>query len=205
MKNFVLLFLLICSFIGINAQKLEDWQNPLVFAINKEAPHAHFISYETERDAWDNIPSKSNYSKSLNGTWKFNLAKTVKDRPKNFYEDNYDVTDWHDIKVPANWEIEGHDTAIYVNVTYPFWQIAKQDPQPPLIPEAYNPVGSYKREFDIPEMWNGRQIFVTFGAVKSAFYLWVNGKKVGYSEGSKTPAEFDLTNYVKPGKKYYCT
>jgi len=158
------------------------------------------VPFETERDAWDRIIANSIYHQSLNGTWKFNLTKDPVNRPKDFYSEAYDVSEWDHIKVPANWEIEGFDTAIYVNTTYPFWQIAKKRPEPPFIPEGYNPVGSYKRTFDIPESWDGRQIFVTFGAVKSAFYLWVNGQKVGYSQGSKTPAEFDLTKYIRQGE-----
>ncbi|SMO77163.1 beta-galactosidase [Saccharicrinis carchari] len=185
---------------GLQAQAIKDWENPKVFEINKEAPYAYFIPYENQRDAWDGISEKSEFLLSLNGTWKFKLTKDPDKRPQDFYRDEYDVSQWKDIKVPANWEIEGFDTAIYVNTTYPFWQIAKKSPQPPLIPKGYNPVGSYKRTFEIPQTWNGRQIFVTFGAVKSAFYLWVNGKKVGYSQGSKLPAEFDLSPYVKQGQ-----
>ncbi|WP_430810733.1 MULTISPECIES: glycoside hydrolase family 2 TIM barrel-domain containing protein [unclassified Carboxylicivirga] len=181
-------------------EALPDWQNPKVFEINKEAATAHFIPFESERDAWDGVAANSAYRQSLNGTWKFNLAKTPEQRPADFYKESYDVSDWDNIQVPANWEVAGFDTAIYVNTTYPFWDIARKRPEPPLIPEGYNPVGSYKRTFELPASWNEREIFVTFGAVKSAFYLWVNGEKVGYSQGSKLPAEFNLTNYVKPGE-----
>ncbi|MBI9061291.1 MAG: DUF4981 domain-containing protein [Marinilabiliaceae bacterium] len=186
--------------VGIKAQRVPDWQNPKVFEINKEAPYAYSTPFENERDAWDGIMARSEYLKSLNGTWKFHLTKDPVDRPQDFYKKEFDVSAWNDIQVPANWEIAGFDTAIYVNTTYPFWQIAKKKPEPPFIPEGYNPVGSYKRTFTIPAAWEGRQIFVHFGAVKSAFYIWVNGQKVGYSQGSKTPAEFDLTPYVQAGE-----
>ncbi|MBI9064118.1 MAG: DUF4981 domain-containing protein, partial [Marinilabiliaceae bacterium] len=192
--------LLLISVLNTNAQTKQDWQNPKVFEINKEAPYAHFTPYESERGAWDGIQTNSKYLMSLNGTWKFNLTKDPIERPIDFYKEDFDVSKWDDINVPANWETEGFDTAIYVNTTYPFWQIAKKRPEPPFIPEGYNPVGSYKRTFDIPGSWDGRQIFVHFGAVKSAFYLWVNGQKVGYSQGSKTPAEFNLTPFVRKGK-----
>lgn len=198
-KLFVLVALALIS-IGLKAQEMPDWQNPKVFEINKEAPYAHFTAFENERDAWDGLADQSQYQKSLNGTWKFNLVKDPVNRPKDFYKEDYDISSWDNIKVPANWETEGFDTAIYVNTSYPFWKIAKKNPEPPYIPEGYNPVGSYKRTFEVPESWSGRQIFVNFGAVKSAFYIWVNGKKVGYSQGSKTPAEFDLTTYLSQGK-----
>lgn len=202
-RHFTYLFVATLSLVfscTMQAQTKNDWENPKVFEINKEAAYAYFIPFENQRDAWDGIASQSNYMQSLNGTWKFNLTKDPENRPQDFFNDDYDVSKWDDIKVPANWEIEGFDTAIYVNTTYPFWDIAKKTPQPPIIPKGYNPVGSYKRTFEVPQSWDGRQIFVTFGAVKSAFYLWVNGKKVGYSQGSKLPAEFDLTPYVKQGQ-----
>ena len=182
------------------AQQVDDWQNPEVFDINKEKGYAHHFAFESERDASDRIVSRSNFTQSLNGIWKFHIVKEPGQRPKDFYKNSYDVSAWDDIKVPSNWEVEGYDTAIYVNTRYPFWLIAKERPEPPLIPEGYNPVGSYKRVFDIPADWMDRQVFVHFGAVKSAFYLWVNGQKVGYSQGSKTPAEFDITSYIKAGE-----
>lgn len=182
------------------AQELNDWENPAVFNINRLAPHAYFIPFETESKALDNNPNESEFYSSLNGIWKFNIAINPDSRPLDFYREDYDVSEWADIPVPANWEREGFDTAIYVNTRYPFWVIKKERPNPPTIPHEYNPVGSYRRDFTIPENWDGKQIKIHFGAVKSAFYIWVNGQKVGYSEGSKTPAEFDLTKYVRSGE-----
>ncbi|BDD01189.1 glycoside hydrolase family 2 TIM barrel-domain containing protein [Persicobacter psychrovividus] len=196
---FASLYLLILS-TAAWAQHTPDWENQHVFAVNKVAPHASFFSYENERDALNDQQECSKYFQSLNGKWHFHLSKTPEERPEDFYKLGYDVSGWDQIKVPANWEIEGYDTAIYVNTTYPFWQIAKQQPQPPLIPEGYNPVGAYKRSFEVPADFTGREVFIHFGAVKSAFYIWVNGKKVGYSQGSKLPAEFNITDYIHSGK-----
>ncbi len=184
----------------MQAQKLKEWQDPSVFNINRMSPHAYFIPYQTEKDAWNNNAEVSEYYKLLNGVWKFKISKNPNKRPVNFYKESYDVSKWNNIAVPANWECEGYDTAIYVNTTYPFWDIVKERPKPPVIPKEYNPVGSYRHSFEIPEKWLTRDIILHFGAVKSAFYLWINGKQVGYSEGSKTPAEFDITKYVRKGK-----
>jgi len=178
----------------------KEWQDPTVLGVNRLAPHAYFMPYENERLARDNNPGRSEYYKSLNGVWKFHLSKNPASRPVDFYKPSFDVAGWSDIKVPGNWERQGFDTAIYVNTKYPFWQIAGEKPNPPVIPDEYNPVGSYRRVFTVPESWNGREIVIHFGAVKSAFYIYVNGEKVGYSQGSKTPAEFDITKYVKPGE-----
>ncbi len=199
MKKTLLFGALIWFAVGMQAQKLKEWQDPNIFNINKLPPTASFISYASEQEAWDNNIETSEYYKSLNGTWKFHISKNPSQRPVNFYKRKFDVSKWENIEVPANWECEGFDTAIYVNTTYPFWDIVKKRPEPPVIPQEYNPVGSYRRNFEIPENWLNRDIILHFGAVKSAFYLWINGKKVGYGEGSKTPAEFDITKYVKKG------
>ncbi|WP_289055638.1 glycoside hydrolase family 2 TIM barrel-domain containing protein [Carboxylicivirga marina] len=202
-KYLVLAFVFCVAVISSNAEeanKKKEWEDPAIFNINRMAPHAYFIPFETERLAWDNNKDKSVYYRSLNGTWKFNISSNPSKRPVDFYKQEFDVTNWDDIKVPSNWERQGFDTAIYVNTTYPFWQIEGKRPNPPHIPHNYNPVGSYRRNFTIPESWEGRQVIIHLGAVKSAFYIWVNGKKVGYSEGSKTPAEFDLTNYIRKGE-----
>ncbi|HRX12707.1 MAG TPA: glycoside hydrolase family 2 TIM barrel-domain containing protein, partial [Draconibacterium sp.] len=199
-KQIKLSFLFLLSFVTVFGQSKKEWEDPAVFNINRTAPHANFIPFENERLALENNANQSAYFHSLNGVWKFNIASNPEERPVDFYREDFDVSNWADIKVPGNWERQGFDTAIYVNTTYPFWQIVKKHPTPPEIPAGYNPVGSYRRNFTIPENWDGRQIAIHFGAVKSAFYIWVNGKKVGYSEGSKTPAEFDLTEYVKSGE-----
>ncbi|MCT4645727.1 MAG: DUF4981 domain-containing protein [Carboxylicivirga sp.] len=196
-KRHIQLFIFLqLFFIAAVCHAQEDWENEKVFAINREVPYTTFYTYGCESAAIKNIPSDSPFYQSLNGTWKFNWVKVPGDRPADFYKDNYDVSGWDNITVPSNWELKGYGLPIYINTRYEF---APKNPVPPNVPDDWNPVGSYKREFLLPDNWDGRQVFIHFGAVKSAMYLWVNGQKVGYSQGSKTPAEFDITPYVKKG------
>jgi beta-galactosidase len=175
------------------AQDVPDWENPDVFAINKELPHATLFPFETRAAALERNPALSDYYQSLNGSWKFNWVRMPADRPTDFYIEEYDDSGWAEIPVPGNWEVNGFGVPIYLNQPYEF------EENPPYIHHDYNPVGSYRKTFTIPESWAGREIFVHFGAVKSAMYVWVNGQKVGYSQGSKLPAEFDITPYVRTG------
>ena len=171
----------------------HDWENPAISEINREAPRAYFIPYATAEQAMQTDIWKSPFIQSLNGTWEFNLSHTPYVRPFYFFKDDYDTEDWTTIQVPGNWEMQGFDVPIYVNVQYP------HEPTPPTIQKHYNPVGSYKRGFTIPENWKGQEIILHFGAVSSAMYVWVNEQMVGYSEDSKTPAEFNITKYLKKG------
>lgn len=174
-----------------------DWENPQMIGRNKEAPHVNTIPFATKSAALESQRrSESSYYYSLNGPWKFNFAETPDERPKTFFEDAFDVSGWDDIEVPCNWEVEGYGYPIYVNQPYEF----SSRPNPPFIPDDRNPVGSFKRNFTVPSVWDGRQTFLHFGAVKSAAYVWVNGEKVGYTQGSKTPAEFDITSFLKKGE-----
>lgn len=170
-----------------------EWEDQTVWQINKELPRAYFIPFTSKATIQDNI-FKSDLIESLNGIWKFHLVTKPTDRTFDFYKDAYNTSHWDNIKVPANWEIEGFDISIYTNVQYPH---AKT---PPTIQDNYNPVGSYKRTFTIPQNWEGKEVILHFGAVSSAMYVWVNEQQVGYSEDSKTPAEFNITNYLKPGE-----
>lgn len=172
----------------------RDWENPAVNEINREAPRAYFIPYGDAEQAMQYDIWKSPFIQSLNGTWQFHLAHTPELRPFYFYKDDYDTRDWKTITVPGNWELQGYDVPIYVNIQYPF------KPNPPYPSKDYNPVGSYKRTFTIPENWKGEDIYLHFGAVSSAMYVWVNEQQVGYSEDSKTPAEFNITKYLKSGE-----
>ncbi|MCY1634331.1 glycoside hydrolase family 2 TIM barrel-domain containing protein [Marinifilum sp. D737] len=215
-KTFLGLFLLVTSTLIIQAQERQniwnDLENPKMFDQNKEAAHASFIPFKTIGAALTKKKQQSVYYKSLNGVWKFNWVRKPADRPVNFYQTSYDDSKWKDIKVPSNWELEGYGYPIYVNHQYEFadYKAPLSDEleftekiypkHPGKVPHDYNPVGSYRRTFTLPEAWDGRQIFIQFGAVKSAMYLWVNGKKVGYSQGSKTPAEWDITKYLKKGE-----
>ncbi len=171
-----------------------DWENERVIGINKEPGHCTLTPYGDIESAVECIREASPFYKSLNGTWKFNWVNKPADRPMDFYKPGFDVSGWNDIRVPANWQEYGYGIPIYTNMRYPF------PPNPPYIPHEYNPVGSYRRVFEIPEGWDGREIFLHFDGVKSAFYVWINGCEVGYSEGSMTPAEFNVTKYVRPGK-----
>ena len=181
----------------------NDWENEQVIGINKEAPHSHYIPYLSVSQSTADVAVNSPYYLSLNGKWKFNWVKQPNLRPVDFYKNDYDVRAWDEIDVPSCWEMKGYGTPIYTNVTYPY------ERNPPKIignpPPNYtankepDPVGSYRREFSLPEDWAGKEIIIHFDGVMSAFYLWVNGQKVGYSEGSMTPAEFDVTRYLKAG------
>ncbi|MRX63884.1 glycoside hydrolase family 2 TIM barrel-domain containing protein [Maribacter luteus] len=172
-----------------------EWENPEVFQINREAPSASFYRYTSiedalENDSWENSP----LYKSLNGTWKFYYAENPTKRPTEFFKENFDLRGWDSIQVPSNWEIQGHGIPFYTNITYMF------PANPPYIPHEINPVGSYVREFAIPETWDDKDIYLHFEGVSGAMYIWVNGKKVGYNEGSKTPAAYNITEYVQVGK-----
>jgi len=170
------------------------WNDIEVIRENVEPPRAHFIAYPTREGALSR--GRNPRFQSLNGPWKFHYSATPADRPARFFESGFDVSNWASIPVPSNWEREGYGYPIYVNVPYPF------ESDEPNVPTENNPVGSYRREFDIPDAWRDEEIFLQFGAVSSAFYLWINGRYVGYSEGSKTPSEFDITDYVSVGANF---
>src|SRR5664279_4935597 len=185
----------------------RDWENPAVFNINREDPNVSFISFSDEQSALEGLRTSSPNYKSLDGTWKFNWVKTPAERPYWFFKDDYDTRDWKDTEVPSNWQMKGYDVPVYVNIVYPFWAYedifnpkGSYKKVPPAIPHDWNPVGSYKRSFTIPSDWKDKEVFLHFGAVSSAFYVWVNEKLVGYSEDSKMPAEFNITSYLKSGK-----
>ncbi|MCP3928480.1 MAG: DUF4981 domain-containing protein [Bacteroidetes bacterium] len=180
------------------AQVIEDWENPQVIGINKEQAVATFSSYTNEDDAL--LFSDTKNEKSLNGIWKFNWVEDPEQRPKEFFRSEFNVSQWDDIAVPGNWQMQGYGIPIYTNISYPFKKDQPKVTSEP--PEEYtsykhrNPVGSYRRNFSIPKTWDNKGIYIKFDGVKSAFYLWVNGKKVGYSQGSMTPAIFDISDYL---------
>lgn len=179
---------------------LPDWENPQVIGINKEPAHLSFMHYPDRQSALadSGLAVHTPFYKSLDGLWKFHWSKNPAERPKDFYKTSYNVSGWADIRVPSSWQTQGFGKPIYLNFRYPFHP--DYPAHPPLIPQNYDPVGSYRTNFTIPNDWKGRDIYIHFGGVKSAFYIWVNGTKVGYSEGSMTPAEFNLTPYVKKGE-----
>lgn len=175
-----------------------EWNNrPEVFQVNREPAHATLMPYRDVRSALRGEPEKSPRYRSLNGKWHFKWSKNPAERPVEFYKEDYDVSKWDKITVPSNWQLEGYDYPIYTNITYPW--TGYEQPQPPRAPTVYNPVGSYRRTFTVPGDWKGDEVFLSFQGVESAFYVWINGKKVGYAEDSYTPDEFRITDYLKPG------
>ena len=190
------LFLLLFTIMKLAGETPYEIQNPLIVEKNKQAPRSTFFNFESKKLAGKADPKKSKYFLSLNGDWKFQWVRDPSDRPKNFYKPKFNDKKWGKLIVPSNWELNGYGVPIYLNHPYEF----SYEPDPPNIPEDYNPVGSYRKKFVIPSSWKNRDIIIHFGAVKSAFFIWVNGEKVGYSQGSKLPAEFDITDYVKIGK-----
>ena len=175
-----------------NAQT-PDWENPEVFAVNKEETRATALPYSSEETAIIDDYKSSPYFQSLNGLWKFHWVPKVSEVPTGFHEENYNVSNWKEINVPGNWEFNGYGTAIYVNTGFGFRA------RPPHIDRENSPVGAYRRTFNIPESWDGRRVFIHFEAGTNAMYVWVNGQKVGYSQNSKSPAEFDITPYIRKG------
>jgi beta-galactosidase len=178
-------------------------ERPECLGINKEPWHATLMPYYNMREALAANRRASSFCRSLNGPWKFNWVKRPEERPVDFYKPDFDASGWKELPVPSNWEVFGYGTPSYRNNGYIF---QKDFPhvmsEPPANFTAYverNPVGSYRREFDLPAEWKGRRVFLTFFGVDSALFLWVNGRKVGYSVNSRNAAEFDVTKYVRPG------
>ncbi len=169
------------------------WEDPSVVELNKLPPRATFFPFEDRAHALARDRSASSRVVELNGKWPFRWVRSPAERMVDFYRKDVDDASWDRVQVPGNWQLEGYGIPIYVNSQYPF----KRDP--PFIPHDYDPVGQYRRHFTVPASWDGTRVVLHFGAVHSAMYVWVNGQKVGYSEGSKLPAEFDVTPWVHAG------
>ena len=185
------------------ANGYPEWNNNIgIFAVNAEPPHATLMPYADLDQALRADRTRSPYRCSLDGDWRFRHADHPDARDKGFYRMSADDHGWDTIRVPGNWQMQGYDYAIYTNITYPWWGAngRGEDAQPPFAPTRFNPVGQYRRDFTLPRGWHGRRVFVHFAGVKSAFYLWINGRRVGYSEDSYVPGEFDVTGHVRPGR-----
>ena len=176
-------------------QPLPYWQDIQTVSVNKEPARTAFMTYENRTQALTQDYANSPYFLLLNGIWNFYYVDAYKNLPVGIEQPGANIA-WTDIKVPGNWEVQGHGTAIYTNHGYE-WK--PRNPQPPQLPEA-NPVGVYQRDFEIPAHWNGRDIYLSLDGAKSGVYVYVNGKEVGYSEDSKNTAEFKLNKYLKEGK-----
>ncbi|TFH30825.1 MAG: DUF4981 domain-containing protein, partial [Promethearchaeota archaeon] len=174
----------------------HDWENARMIGRNKEQGHAPWIPYTNSTEKPNQNSTSFPEIISLNGKWKFHWVKSPKQRPVDFYIPDFSVASWAEIEVPSNWQMEGYGISIYTNVTYPY-SISRI--KIPHIDSKYNPVGSYRREFAVSERWLDQTVFLRFDGVKSAFYLWINGQKVGYSQGSMTPAEFNITPFLHFG------
>ena len=195
----------------------KEWESPQAIALNKEKPKAWFFSFANKESARKVLPEHSEYWKSLNGAWKFNWVKNPDERPVSFYETNYDVSSWDDIDVPSNWNVYGiqkngdlkYGVPIYVNQPVIFqhkvavddWRggVMRTPPTHWTTYEHRNEVGSYRRDFDIPQDWDGQEVFISFDGVDSFFYLWINGEYVGFSKNSRNTANFNITKYLRKG------
>ncbi|TLX78191.1 DUF4981 domain-containing protein [Labilibacter sediminis] len=194
MKRMLLLNLILMLGLSLFSAKKADWDNVKVLQVNREKPHATMMVYQSEQTALSFDKKQSAYYQCLNGQWKFKWSKNPASRPADFYKTTFSDQDWGTIPVPSNWEMQGHGVPIYTNIEYPF------DTKNLEAPKEWNPVGSYRKAFTLPANWDGRQVYINFDGVQSAFYVWVNGKKVGYSQGSRTPGEFNITEYLKAGE-----
>jgi beta-galactosidase len=187
---------IICTFTLISSlfsqSKNNDWENPQLYELNKEKPHATFMLFSDKKSVVDDDYSKSPYYKSLNGIWKFVYVDKYANRPLDFYKTDLNDSKWNTIPVPSNWEREGFGIPIYTNVTYPHPR------NPPFIGEN-NPVGTYRKQFTIPANWDGREVILQFGSITGCAFVYVNGQKVGITKASKSPAEFNITKYLKKG------
>jgi len=190
------LLLLLCFASGVRAQMrtgIDDWQNPRVTDINKLPGRATAYSFPTEAAALTTDRTKSDRVVNLNGTWDFNFSEKPADVPADFLKPGFN--DWKPIEVPTNWEMQGFGVPIYTNSQHPFGNYDY-----PTIPAGDNPVGIYHRKFTVPAAWAGMRKILHFGGVTSAYYVYVNGKMVGYSQDSCLPGEFDVTDYVTDGE-----
>lgn len=216
MKNIFTLFALFFCLVIFSQElphPLDHYiQNPQVIQENKEPAHATFYSFNSPENALKNEwKNRKNYQ-LLNGEWKFKWVRKPADRPMDFMQTGFNDNDWDNITVPANWEVEGFGVPIYVNHQYEFADFkapvsdemefidGRYPKNPGKVPSDYNPVGSYRKEFTLSDNWADKEIFLHIGAMKSAGFVWLNGQYVGYSQGSKLPAEFNISPYLKKGK-----
>ncbi|HEX7056059.1 MAG TPA: glycoside hydrolase family 2 TIM barrel-domain containing protein [Bacilli bacterium] len=174
----------------INIEKY--WENPNVLQVNRESPRSHYIPYADAAAAATEKRGNSPFYQTLNGNWKFRYVGGVNEVTEEFYRDDADVSAWDDLIVPSCWQMKGYDQKHYTNVNYPF------PCDPPFVPDR-NPAGLYVREFAVSEQWNRKEKYVVFEGVNACFYLWINGRFVGYSQGSRMPAEFNIGAFLRPG------
>ena len=189
----------ICALIAVSADAaMDEWQDPRVNEVNRAPMRTSYFAYATEDEAREgNMEASSNFM-TLNGMWKFNWVKDADRRPTDFYMTDFNDKGWDDMHVPGIWELNGYGDPVYVNIGYAWRSQYKNNP--PIVPVENNHVGSYRKVVELPEGWKGKDVFAHFGSVTSNIYFWVNGEFVGYSEDSKLEAEFNITEYLRPGK-----
>ncbi|PQJ80631.1 glycoside hydrolase family 2 TIM barrel-domain containing protein [Polaribacter porphyrae] len=192
MKKLIFFVITLLPFLFFAQQ--NDWENPKVNQINRLEAHTTFYSYESKSLAINNQREKSDNFKLLNGDWKFHWVAKPADAIDRFQKNDYNSSNWKTIDVPSNWEMRGYGIPIYTNSTYPFFSDF------PFINHNDNPVGHYIKTFTIDDPWIEKDVILHFGGVSSAFYVWINGEFVGYSEDTRLPSEFNITNHLKKGK-----
>ena len=191
MRKVLLSVFMVVVALAATAQQREYWEQPEIFEVNKLPARATLLPYATATDAL--ARGESEWVKDISGEWKFHWSATPADAPEGFEAVGYDDSNWGVISVPGNWELKGYGVPIYTNVTYPFPK------NPPFIPHDDNPTGCYRHNFYIPTEWENRRVVLHFESGLAAMYVWVNGIEVGYSEGTKTAVEFDITDMVNTG------
>jgi beta-galactosidase len=190
MRKLFFIFCLMFSLASISQN--NDWENPVLYEQNKEKPHATFMLFAQPQDVKKDDYSRSPFYQSLNGTWKFVYTDKYANRIKDFYRVGLDDTKWNNLPVPSNWERKGFGIPIYTNVVYPF-------PKNPPFIGPDNPVGTYRKQFTVPDSWSGREVLLNFGSITGCAFVYVNGQKVGMTKASKSPAEFNITKFLKKG------
>ncbi|MBN2637286.1 MAG: DUF4981 domain-containing protein [Prolixibacteraceae bacterium] len=198
MKYRLLFLIFFCiSFFSLS-QEVEflptDWENPAVFEKGQTLPHVFHIPYSSSDEALKNRKERNENYMLLNGTWKFKWVETPDQVPEDFWKPKFETENWDEIKVPSNWQMEGFGHPKFRNVALTF------ESDPPNIPDYYNPVGCYKRKFELPKEWKDKEVFLRFEGIKSASYVWVNGKRVGYNQGGFEPAEYNITPFLEKGE-----
>lgn len=192
----------------------KEWEAPGQVALNKEQPHAWFFTFSDSENARRVLPEYSSYYKSLNGTWNFNWVGNPDERPVEFYQPSFDVSNWDTVSVPMQWNVAGiqkdgslkYGIPIYANQPVIFqhkvevgdWKggVMRTPPQDWVTYKHRNEVGSYRRTFTIPEDWKEREVYINFDGVSSFFYLWINGHYIGFSKNSRNTASFNITPYL---------
>lgn len=218
-RMYGLLIVLAVSFAGLSPAR-ERWQDPEVFAVNRLPAHAFTLAFPDAQSAapepdWANPYAGSSRFQLLNGNWAFRWSSNLDEAPAGFHRPGFDVSGWDAIPVPSPWQIHGFGQLYYFNSFHPYLadprnpelpkDTPRRDPartdlaEAGWVPTVFNPVGSYRHTFTVPDEWNDMRVILHFGGVQSAFTCWVNGREVGYSQDSFTPAEFDITDYLKAG------